>query len=340
MYTPILPHRPIFCPLPLAQRTRSERARQLATLASQLQRLARWRSGTACDTHRMLSRRRFLLATGAVIVVGGGVGGWEVATHPDQRWKVGNALGLESEPDFQPPRSEAEQASGSLNSHYTGAPMGWTISTPSGSLAPKAIIFCLHAKGGNHRMAFDDIRVPDIVAHVGLPVAVAAVDGGMDSYWHKRSDGTDAMSMFLDEFVPLVEGHVGKLPAAVMGWSMGGYGALLAAERAVGRFRGVAPAGPALWLRPGDTAPGAFDSPEDFYANDVFTGVDKLRSSTVAIACGTSDPFYNAASHFASLMTFPHTQIFSQGHHDGAFWRNVAPTQLRAIAPALGLTPS
>ena len=288
----------------------------------------------------MLSRRRFLLATGAVIVAGGGLGGWEIATHPDQRWKLGKTLGLESEPDFQPSKSQAQQTSGSLNSRYTGRSMGWTISTPSSGHAPEAIVFCLHAKGGTHRRAFDDIRGPDMTAHVGLPVAVAAVDGGLDSYWHKRVDGTDAMSMFLDEFVPLVERRVGKLPGAVMGWSMGGYGALFAAEREAGRFRGVAPAGPALWLAPGDTAPGAFDSPEDFYANDVFTGVDKLRSSTVAIACGTSDPFYNAARHLASIMTFPHTQIFSQGHHDGAFWRSVAPTQLRAIAPALGLTPS
>ncbi len=266
-----------------------------------------------------------------------GIGGWEAATHPDQRWKLLSKLGLEGGPDFQPPESGASQTSGTLQSRYTRAPAGWTISTPGRGRAPEAIVFCLHGKGGTHRMAFDAVRVPDMAAYVGLPVAVAAVDGGPDTYWHKRADGSDALSMFLSEFVPLVEERVGRLPKAVMGWSMGGYGALLAAERRAGAFKGVAPAGPALWLRPADTAPGAFDSPQDFYANDVFRGVQALRTSAVAIACGTSDPFCDSARHLASLMTFPHTQIFSRGHHDVAFWRAVAPAQLRAIAPALGL---
>jgi pimeloyl-ACP methyl ester carboxylesterase len=286
----------------------------------------------------MVSRRSFLLGAGAALLAGGAVGGYELASHPDQRWRILNALGLESEEDFQPPKSGATQTSGTLDSRYTRSAMGWTITTPGSGHPPEAVIFCLHAKGGNHRMAFDDIRVPDMAAHVGLQVAVAAVDGGVDSYWHQRADGTDAMSMFLHEFIPLTQQHIGRIPQAVMGWSMGGYGALLAAERASGRFKGVAPAGPALWLHPGDTAPGAFDSSADFYANDVFTGVNALKDSTVALACGTSDPFYPAASHLASLMTFPHTQIFHSGHHDGAFWRSVAPTQLRTIAPALGLS--
>lgn len=288
----------------------------------------------------MISRRSFLVGTGSVVLVGGGLGAYEIAAHPNLRWRFETKVGLESEPDFQPPESGSGETSGTLQSRHTNAAMGWTISTPAGRRRPEAIIFCLHAKGGTHRMAFDDIRVPDMAAHVGLNLAVAAVDGGPDSYWHKRADGTDAMAMLLDEFVPIVHQHVGQLPQAVMGWSMGGYGALLAAERQPGSFKGVAPAGPALWLRPSDTAPGAFDSPEDYHANDVFTGIDSLKNSAVAIACGLSDPFYTAASHLASLMTFPHTQIFSKGQHDGAFWRSVAPTQLRAIAPALGLRGS
>lgn len=246
-------------------------------------------------------------------------------------------LGLETGPDFQPPESGAVQMSGTLKSRYTKAAMGWTISRPAGGHRPEAVIVCLHAKGGNHRMAFDAIRVPDMAAHVGLNVAVAGVDGGADSYWHKRSDGTDAMAMLIEEFVPLVQQHVGRLPQAVMGWSMGGYGAILAAERHPQLFKAVAPAGAALWLRPGDTAPGAFDSAKDYYANDVFSRVGILSNSAVAIACGLSDPFYPAGRHLASLMTFRHTQIFSPGRHEPSFWRSVAPAQLRAIAPALGL---
>ncbi|MEP7025935.1 MAG: alpha/beta hydrolase-fold protein, partial [Actinomycetota bacterium] len=137
--------------------------------------------------------------------------------------------------------------------------MRWTISVPAKSQRPLAIVYCLHGKGSDHRMAFEQVPLPHIAARLELPLVVAAVDGGPDSYWHRRADGSDAMAMLLKEFVPLVRDRVGPLPQALLGWSMGGYGALLAAERAPGRFKAVTPASPALWLTPGATAPGAFD---------------------------------------------------------------------------------
>ncbi len=94
---------------------------------------------------------------------------------------------------------------GWLSSRYTGTRMGWTITVPR-RVRPRAIVYCLHAKGADHRMAFDSIRVPEVAARLGLPVAVAAVDGGHDSYWHRRADGSDALAMFLcgmaDPFCP------------------------------------------------------------------------------------------------------------------------------------------
>ena len=232
------------------------------------------------------------------------------------------------------------EVSGHISSRYTGASMGWTISTPGNGQRPRAIVYCLHAKGGDHRMAFESIRVPQVAASLGIAVAVAAVDGGPDSYWHRRADGSDALAMLLREFVPLVRARVGPLPQALMGWSMGGYGALLAAERASRQFQAVSVASPALWLTPGATAPGAFDSPANFYANDVFTGVDALRTMTVAVFCGTGDPFYPAARHLVSLMDFPHLARFGPGVHGPGYWRRVAPAQLRAIARARGITRS
>jgi pimeloyl-ACP methyl ester carboxylesterase len=226
------------------------------------------------------------------------------------------------------------EINGQLDSRYMQARMGWTISTPAGGHRPRAIVYCLHAKGANHRMAFDSIRVPQAAASIGFDVAVAAVDGGPDSYWHKRADGTDALAMFLHEFVPLVRDRVGQLPQALMGWSMGGYGALLAAERSRRQFAAVSPASPALWLTPGATAPGAFDSPADFYANDVFTGVGNLAQLAVAVWCGTGDPFYLATRHLVSLMRFPHQAHFGPGSHDPGYWRKAAMPQLRAIAAA------
>lgn len=133
----------------------------------------------------------------------------------------------------------------------------------------------------------------------------------------------------------MVRGMVGDLPQALMGWSMGGYGALLAAERARKGFVAVAPASPAIWLTPGATAPGAFDGPADFYANDVFQDLSTLSGMAVAVACGTSDPFYATTRTLVSRMNYPHTDLFGPGFHDANFWAGVAPSQLQAIAPAL-----
>jgi hypothetical protein len=88
---------------------------------------------------------------------------------------------------------------------------------PTWACPLRGIIFCLHGYDEDHRFAFDQIHVPDVAASVGLRAAVAGVDGGPGSYWHKRADGTDALSMLLHEFVPMVRGMVGPLPQAVIG---------------------------------------------------------------------------------------------------------------------------
>lgn len=264
------------------------------------------------------SRRQFLFAgAGLAAIAGGGI----VATEL-----------IDTHPTDPPPPSGWLEHNGTLRSRYMHGPVGWSVVKPRGSL--HGTIFCLHGYEANHRFAFDDVHVPEAAHQVGLQVAVAAVDGGADSYWHKRSDGTDALAMLLDEFVPLVRGMVGKLPQALMGWSMGGYGALLAAERARAQFAAVAPASPAIWLTPGATAPGAFDSPADFYANDISDDLGHLRGMTIAVACGTSDPFYTATSALVSRMDYPHSVFFGPGSHDPTYWASVAPDQLRAIAPA------
>ena len=116
---------------------------------------------------------------------------------------------------------------------------------------------------------------------------------------------------------------------------MGGYGALLAAERAASLFSAVTVASPALWLSPGATAPGAFDNAADYHANDVFASVASLRPLTVRVDCGTGDPFYASSRHFVAEMTFPHVASFGPGFHDDAYWRSVAPAQIRTIAARL-----
>jgi pimeloyl-ACP methyl ester carboxylesterase len=210
--------------------------------------------------------------------------------------------------------------------------VGWTLSIPASPLA--GVVYCLHGRGDDHRFAFDEIHLPDVAAALAANLSFAAVDGGRDSYWHPRGDGTDPLSMLINEFIPMVDQRLGVSSRAVMGWSMGGYGALLAAETAPERFHGVVAASPALWLSPGATAPGAFDGPDDYHRHDVFSGVARLAGLTVRVDCGRGDPFYAADRAFAGRL--PGVQgSFGEGFHDAAYWRSVAPAQIRAISAAL-----
>ncbi len=281
------------------------------------------------------SRRSFLIGGGALVGAAAvAYGALDVGDHSLLERGL-HRLGLVSSPDDRVPSSGAIERSGSLQSTFMRSRVGWTISHPPGPEALRGIIFCLHGRGNNHRMAFDEVHVPDVAAFVGLRVAVAAVDGGADSYWHKRANGTDALSMLLYEFVPFVRDMVGDHPQVLMGWSMGGYGTLLAAERDRRSFVGIAPTSPALWLTPGATAPGAFDSPADFYANDVFSDLGTLQGLTIAIGCGTGDPFYATTRDLVAKMDYPHAALFGPGFHDYAYWRSVAPHQLRTFLPLL-----
>jgi S-formylglutathione hydrolase FrmB len=211
--------------------------------------------------------------------------------------------------------------------------VGWAMSVPAGSML--GVVFCLHGRNNSNRFAFDAIHLDDVAAALRIPIAFASVDGGAHSYWHARTDGSDAMSMLLDEFVPMVDRMLGPHRRALLGWSMGGYGALLAAERAPRRFKAVAAASPALWRSASATAPGAFDGPADYHSNDVYAGLARLAGTTVRVDCGTGDPFYSADRYLASLLPQPHVASFRHGYHNSPYWRSVAPAQIRTIATAL-----
>ena len=243
------------------------------------------------------TRRQVLIGAGTLAVVGVGAG-LEESGDPRVR-RLLNRLGLVHSPDHRVPAAHVKETSGELTSVHMPAPVGWTIATPSAPV--EGVIYCLHGQGSDHRMAFDDVHVPDVAAAANAPLAVAAVDGGKDSYWHRRADGTDPLAMLLDEFIPLVEQHLGsEPPRALLGWSMGGYGALLAAERAPARFAVVAAASPTLWTDPDATPSIAFDGAADYHRNDVFTRTDQLAAMTVRIDCGTDDPFHDADAELAA----------------------------------------
>jgi enterochelin esterase-like enzyme len=294
-----------------------------------------------------VSRRGVLLgaagAAGAAVVGGGSAIGWSRVAHRVDRLVHATPEPAAVVPSVQPGRV----VSGSFSSAARGGrTTGWSVAYPPGAAtdARLAVTLVLHGRGSDHRDAFGSLALDRYLAaavHDGVPpFALASVDGGDHSYWHRRADGDDPQAMILDEFLPLLadRGLVTRR-VGLFGWSMGGYGALLLAEQMPAtRAAAVAVDSPALWRQPGDSAPGAFDDATDFRRNDVFAGRKQLRGTPVRVAIGTSDPFYAATRAFvAGLPQRPQT-YFGVGGHTVAFWRHSAPAQLRFLGTHIGRT--
>lgn len=255
------------------------------------------------------------------VLAAGGLGAIEVVQHP----LALHRLGLEESPDKHFPDAHVRTETGTMSSRYMPDPVQWMYSMPS--TAPIATVFCLHGRGNSYLRPFDLLRLQDIAAALQLPLAFASLQSAESSYWHKRSDGTDAMSMLIDEFVPFIESRTQTTKRAIYGWSMGGFGALLAAEMFPSKFAAVAALSPAVWPRFEQAVPGAFDDQADFNAHDVFRMRRALSGTPVRIACGDGDPFRHNDEQFAGGLAKAETD-FGKGFHDAAYWRSVSPSML------------
>jgi pimeloyl-ACP methyl ester carboxylesterase len=221
---------------------------------------------------------------------------------------------------------------GTLRSRHVAEPVDWAVGLPPGQHGAEAVV-CLPGRGSDARWVMDTLHVVDFVAVAGLHHAVAAVDGG-ESYWHRRASGEDRMAMLVGEFLPFLRRRFGLRPRALMGWSMGGYGALLAAERHPELFRAVAVSSAAIWptyAQQHAAVPDAFDGAADFARNDVFAGSPRLAHTAVSISCGRADPFLANDRAFAARLHPRPAGEFTTGCHDEDFWRRMLPAQVRFL---------
>lgn len=219
-----------------------------------------------------------------------------------------------------------------------GVPTQWAIARPPGVSGPLRPLIALHGKGSSAAtvMAGGVERGLAQAVDAGLPpFAVVAVDGG-GSYWHRRASGEDAGAMVLDELIPMLAGQgLDTSRVGFIGWSMGGYGALLLGARlGPARTAAICAVSPALWLSPGAAAPGAFDGPADFAANSV-SGLPALGAIPLRVDCGYSDPFYAATKEFVAGLPTPPAGGFSPGGHDAGYWSAQLPGEIAWIAPLL-----
>jgi S-formylglutathione hydrolase FrmB len=219
-----------------------------------------------------------------------------------------------------------------------GVTTNWAIARPPGQTGPLRPVIALHGKGQDAAGVMAggvENGLAQAVAAGIPPFAVVAVDGG-GSYWHKRSSGEDSGAMVLNELIPML-GSQGLDTSRVgfLGWSMGGYGALLLGARlGPARTAAICAVSPALWTSSGGAAPGAFDGADDYTANSVWA-LPQLASIPIRIDCGDSDPFYSATKQFIAQLPNPPSGGFSPGGHDGAFWSSQLPAEVAWMAPLL-----
>ncbi len=245
-------------------------------------------------------------------------------------------------PPLEPP-APAQPAPTMVTGSFVSAARGgintnWAIARPPGQTKPLRPVIALHGKGSDAATVMAGGVEQGLAQAVdaGLPpFAVVAVDGG-GSYWHKRASGEDSGAMVLDELIPMLPGHgLDTSRVAFLGWSMGGYGALLLGGRLGSpRTAAICAVSPALWLSSDAAAPGVFDGPDDFAANSVF-GMPALASIPIRVDCGDSDPFYSATKQFIAQLPNPPAGGFSPGGHNGEFWSSQLPAELTWMAPLL-----
>jgi pimeloyl-ACP methyl ester carboxylesterase len=221
--------------------------------------------------------------------------------------------------------------------------VGYTLAWPPGHRPGDALplVLALHGYGGNHTNALAGLSIAQAVAlqpggRPLPPMAIVAVDGG-NGYWHAHP-GDDPMAMLVGELLPRCRAlNLGRPPQRIgaIGISMGGYGALLLAERQPGLLAAVAAISPAIWTRYAQARSanaGAFASAADFAANDVVAHAAALAGTPVRLASGRDDPFHPGVVTLARAMRPAAVVAFGKGCHTDSYEASEEPASMAFLA--------
>jgi S-formylglutathione hydrolase FrmB len=236
----------------------------------------------------------------------------------------------------------APARSGSFYSAARRRTVGYTIAWPPGTApgSPLPLVVMLHGDGANHTDALAGLSPEQAVALVVggrplPPMAMVTVDGG-GGYWNPHP-GDDPMAMVVSELIPLCQRlQLGRSPQKIgaMGISMGGYGALLLAEKYPGLIRAVAAISPAIWTsyaQANAANPDAYASAADFARDDAVTHADALPGTPVRIASGQDDPFHPGVVALAAALPSTSVVRFPAGCHTGSFFAAQEPPSLQFL---------
>jgi enterochelin esterase-like enzyme len=300
------------------------------------------------------SRRRVLtrgLAGLAGLVVAGAVG-FELVEHgvlpgKQELDQLDGACSVAAPPlRFADP---GPSRSGTFLSQARRRSVGYTVGWPPGHAPgdPLPLVVMLHGFGANHTNALTSMTPAQAVA-VEVdgaplpPMAMVTVDGG-GGYWNPHPHD-DPMQMVVGELIPMCqEMNLGRDPQRIgtMGISMGGYGALLLAEKYPDLFTAVAAISPAIWTtypQASSANTGAYASPADFASDDAVTHAASLADTPVRVASGLDDPFHSGVVALAQALPKSAVVDFSQGCHTGSFFTAQEPPSLGFLGSHLSAT--
>lgn len=284
-----------------------------------------------------ITRRTLLFgAAGAAVVLGGGgaLAKHEVDTHPSLRRLFGECGSTPSLPD----EGRYVVRSATVRSKAMGREMPYAYALPGGPSNDERLplVIALPGSGGGETDFAHDLGLPNYANQAGLDACFISPGDVDSSYYHPRSDGTDMLSYVVDELVPLIERqeNVGgsRHNRAAYGVSMGGYGALLIAQRRPELICAAAAGSPAVFPTYDDATTGhsgTFDSPADWQEWGIWNQVGSMGNASkpavpIRIDCGDADPFVATARQLIARIPGAVGEIGS-GCHDHAFWRRTEP---------------
>ena len=298
-----------------------------------------------------LTRRRLLAAgLGTAAVAAAGAAGLELIEHgvlPGQTdlAQLDGACEVASPPLVFGRLGHSR--SGRFYSQARRQDVGYTIAWPAGhgpgSRLP--LVVMLHGEGRDHTDVLSGMTLAQAPAlrvngHPLPPMAMVAADGGT-GYWNPHP-GDNPMGMVIDELIPFCQRlGLGRPPhrIATMGISMGGYGAILLAEKFPRLISAVAAIGPAVWTSYQQAQAvnrKAYASAADFAASDVVTHTAALAGKPVRVASGLDDPFQPGVAALARRLPKGHaTVIMSAGCHTGPFFTQQEPPSLAFLGQQL-----
>jgi S-formylglutathione hydrolase FrmB len=245
--------------------------------------------------------------------------------------------------DFGSYAAPGPQRSGTFYSAARRRTVGYTIAYPPGHGPGDRLplVIALHAFGADHTSALSGLTPSRALAlkPAGTPlspVAMVTVDGG-NGYWNPHP-GDNPQAMLVDELIPLCRRNglgAGKQRIGVFGISMGGYGAILLAERYPRLIGAVAAISPAIWTsyaQAGAANAGAYASAADFAAADAVTHAAALAGIPVRVASGADDPFYPGVKTLAGALPKSAEVYLVGGCHTAAFFNSQEPASLAFLA--------